>query len=482
MFANVSAQKKIGVFIHGFQGGPEKWTVDSRVPTAWTTGDQAILDDKVVLSYETMDIKSQASLDHLVGKFIKDMKEKGDPAKDEWILIGHSLGGLVAREIYPSLKINEFNIVAVISIGGPSQGTMATDVDTSYINSRLKLMQDRIEDAYETRIISLDVAVQILDIVEGKDNLSKIAKIPFYIESVRDSALGYSEEIIEHNANSLIGPEGEVIERINSYNYNNIKVHPPNYLSLIGAEKNKAPIRMAGHIFEGDAILKDEGKMLKQLDDLRNKYFQRNQDLHNVNFDINYTNNLLCRASLRWFDLWNKCQHHEDAFKKSRENRELWRTAKKEIDQIGNIWAEFINAYRYETVYYRIYVPPCEEQSFSDQLAIKLPDENCSDNPNGEYVYKSSQVKVPVKHDGVVTTHSVLWSKTDNFNDLNNIYMKDVNITPRGDDGGYNHFELRNYERAYTLKENGQVVFSEGNPNPAMEEAEDWLKGLFGIQ
>jgi hypothetical protein len=53
--------------------------------------------------------------------------------------------------------------------------------------------------------------------------------------------------------------------------------------------------------------------------------------------------------------------------------------------------------------------------------------------------------------------------------------MRDTNITPNRDDGGYNHFELRNAYRAYTHTENGQVVFREGDENPSMEKAADWL-------
>jgi hypothetical protein len=56
--------------------------------------------------------------------------------------------------------------------------------------------------------------------------------------------------------------------------------------------------------------------------------------------------------------------------------------------------------------------------------------------------------------------------------------MINTNITPNGDDGGYNYFELRNAKRAYTHTENGQVVFREEDDNPPMGKAADWLGRL----
>ncbi len=50
---------------------------------------------------------------------------------------------------------------------------------------------------------------------------------------------------------------------------------------------------------------------------------------------------------------------------------------------------------------------------------------------------------------------------------MTNWYYDDVPA-----DGGYNHFELRRYKRAYTLP----GVFNQGDLAPPMDEAADWLK------
>jgi hypothetical protein len=116
-------------------------------------------------------------------------------------------------------------------------------------------------------------------------------------------------------------------------------------------------------------------------------------------------------------------------------------------------------------------------QDYPCQFNIQPIDENCSQYPGGEYREETYSVKVPDKHDGVVNIHSALWNSNDSFDDLNNIYMSDVELKENGmDQGGYNHFELRNYARHYTLEENGQTVFSEGEENPSMQEAKEWLQ------
>jgi hypothetical protein len=79
---------------------------------------------------------------------------------------------------------------------------------------------------------------------------------------------------------------------------------------------------------------------------------------------------------------------------------------------------------------------------------------------------QSAYFKMTYKNHDLVHTHRVLWSENDEFDDLNNLYFDDVPI-----DGGYNHFELRHYERPYTLP----GVFVKGDRNPPMEELQKWI-------
>ncbi len=80
------------------------------------------------------------------------------------------------------------------------------------------------------------------------------------------------------------------------------------------------------------------------------------------------------------------------------------------------------------------------------------------------------------KNDGVVSNLSARWSADDQLdNDPNNSYFDDVD-----EDGGYNHFELRNYERAYDLKaKNGSYLFRKGDRAPQYDKIYVWLDNLF---
>jgi len=94
-------------------------------------------------------------------------------------------------------------------------------------------------------------------------------------------------------------------------------------------------------------------------------------------------------------------------------------------------------------------------------------------NIQGAMVTRTGYIKHADKNDGVVNTHSVLWSEGDQFEDLNNIYFDDIPV-----DGGYNHFELRHYERPYTLP----GVFEKGEINPPMGRLEFWIQSGYQKQ
>ena len=79
------------------------------------------------------------------------------------------------------------------------------------------------------------------------------------------------------------------------------------------------------------------------------------------------------------------------------------------------------------------------------------------------------------KNDGVVSNLSARWSADDQLDGNENSYFDDVD-----EDGGYNHFELRNYERAYDLKaENGSYLVRKGDRAPQYDKIVDWLRDLF---
>jgi len=86
-----------------------------------------------------------------------------------------------------------------------------------------------------------------------------------------------------------------------------------------------------------------------------------------------------------------------------------------------------------------------------------------------EPVTNTEVVLVPTKNDVIIGPDYAVWNPNDDPNDDSgpNRYYDDVPA-----DGGYNHFELRRYKRAYTLP----GVFQQGDPAPPMQEAAQWLE------
>lgn len=218
-------------------------------------------------------------------------------------------------------------------------------------------------------------------------------------------------------------------------------------------------------------MLKDEGKMIKAVDVLRNDYVQRHVNYYERLVDKYYAVHTACRF-LNPFKPSN-CSGAYSDLNFARYRRSAWKDVRGEIDNLGKTWSTLINSYRIETVTIRSYIPPCENGGgrlpgqFNDQLI----DKGCSQNPGGEYRYQTYTLQIADKNDGVVNIHSALWSANDSFGDRNNRYFSDVPA-----DGGYNHFELRNYARDYDLE--GQ--FEVGDESPPMQFAKNWIIDRFG--
>ena len=85
---------------------------------------------------------------------------------------------------------------------------------------------------------------------------------------------------------------------------------------------------------------------------------------------------------------------------------------------------------------------------------------------------KTVWVGTPDKHDGVVNVKSTRWAANHSNEDFWNQHNPDKDeIAPGKDQGGYNHFEMRNAKRNYTLPE----VFNKGDENPPMRRVADWI-------
>lgn len=83
-------------------------------------------------------------------------------------------------------------------------------------------------------------------------------------------------------------------------------------------------------------------------------------------------------------------------------------------------------------------------------------------------------ITLPTKNDVIVQPEYATWGPGQDPNDDSgpNRYYDDIPA-----DGGYNHFEIMRYKRAYTLP----LVFRVGDLAPPMRDAADWIdEEVFG--
>ncbi len=492
--SNLLAQKKIGIFIHGFQGSADKWELESFAPQRLTFTDY-VLDGYVTLSYETSELDAN-NLSNLLLEFHNQIATgtcinsngncisySPNYQNDRFVLIGHSLGGLVARRLYPALKVSPFpdiddlNIVGVVNIGGPVQGSGAVEVQAEEISASFNYLQSILTTAWEKRSPVLSFPVQVIDYFHPQDLSTDFDSLPNFLEILRDSALNYQQHIVENHADELIGRNGSVIIEINNYNELNEDVHPQNFLSIIGAEKEYIPMRMVSHIFSNVPNIEDEQASIEAFNMFLG-FSQAHVDTYLTELALQEAAYQPCRFGGSLF-LPNYCSDVERRMEKAARNAAKWIDAKIEIENIDFYWGELIDSYRIDEYTYQEYIPPCPDDGEipGPIFDIQIPTETtCSQNPNGEWRTGTGYIKHADKSDGVVNIHSALWSADDGFDDLNNEYFDDL-----GEDGGYNHFELRNYERGYDLKRaDGTFVFNKGDRADQYDKISEWLRALLG--
>jgi pimeloyl-ACP methyl ester carboxylesterase len=448
--SNLYAQRKIAVFVHGFEGNGQKWLTASKVPQGFLNN--RTISDYVILQYETEELSTKESQKELLDRFAQQMRAVGNPASDEWILIGHSLGGIVSRLLYPAFRNIGFNVKAVVSVGGPLQGARATDVNLRYINSEFNRLKREFKKATDHEYWTVTFAINFASLFSSNSPRKILNSIPDKLDIARDSVLGMAKLIKNTDAKALIGLNGSLIKTINSYPSTNYDVHPEHYLSVGGAEKTPIPFRLASYIFTPNQQ-GDEYMVVKQLNTFENKYLSKNVDKWR-------------RLAKRyhWCRFKKSCRRSRDA---ANRKKGYWETARTSFNNLTTVWSTMINSYRLVNKSYQVYLPSCLDRPHEGLMFdLELKEKDCVNGP-GRWVTRYTTIQVPDKNDGVVSLHSTLWNANHQIGDYRNLYLSD-----QGLDGGYNHYELYHHKRSYTLP----GVFNKGKENPPMQKVENWIK------
>ena len=156
----------------------------------------------------------------------------------------------------------------------------------------------------------------------------------------------------------------------------------------------------------------------------------------------------------------------------ARSNSSLWADGSAALDNLDVTWGEMTNAIttQVHTISTVEIVCPNQGGFGSDIEFLGIEDQNNLDDCYPQLVYQTVTVRIPEKTDLVVTPNYAVWSPGQQPNDRNANFLYD-DTEP---DGGYNHFEIRRMNRAYTLP----GVFEKGDITPPMRGVREWFQDV----
>lgn len=461
--STVNAQEKYALFIHGFGGDESSWVgPDIQVPQQWKA--EGIITDYIAISYETSKLgskESQAALLNSIGLKMNTMAATG-----EWIIVGHSLGGILARVAYNYLKLSpafaHLNITAITTVGTPSQGANSAHVALTSLSGYKNVAPEL--NAFKKLV------VDPLPYIHSISGAWASSFVDNFFEQI-DNLPPMLDEVFEYLAKevntSTAIPAKDLIGRVN-LNGNNensliFLINQPDYLkpahirSIIGAEKQFTVVRSISEI---------------------KKIGNERSTLSAYNSLIGFYNN-----NAGWWDaqaFWESVVLKFGSAKSSRRKRDLWNKGHAELNNIDKRWGSIIDAYKYIPTEQVLLVPDGQCDNGGGPVGIyniqqtEIPaDYTCISGVLYKITIQKFYVLVATKNDGLLTPESCVWDPGSSLtNNPKNHYYDDVSA-----DGGYNHFELKRYKRNYESKDvNLNTVFRVGDYAPPMRDAARWIE------
>ena len=432
------------LFIHGFEGSADSWE-SSDTPELMV--EMGVINDFDLLVYETEEVAAENGLQSLIQEIAGIMQARGS---GRWVLIGHSLGGLISRVAYEGLKdLPGIEVSAVITLGTPHQGARVAHVsigyEPGYINAEPYL--DEFIDRVSLPVQNGEFG-SLIEWIAGANAIETLEDLVDVLPQVKDELRVFERPSVEYQVKDIIGLNGSFINLINSDEI----ADPPNMRSVIGVEKRFAPIRTAAELLEDKS-----GQELKYLEDFdRLRWFYR--------ANANYFRTLSWLNVRRWFGYDNKNSRKADR----------WDDGRTAMDNIDRTWGIMIDSFRLYQTTRMMMVNICEDgmmpgegHEFDPGVPDSAYDGRCWIQQEVELTFL-----IPTKNDVLIGPDYAVWNPGEDPEDDNgvNSFYSDTES-----DGGYNHFELRRMKRAYSL----EGVFEQGDYAPPMHDATTWLEELW---
>lgn len=115
------------VFVHGYRSGGEEAWFNEQTEAFWPTmiaGDEFFSNfDIFVYDYFTQFSGRQASPGEISGNLEVDMKISGLDEYNEIVFVGHSMGGIIIRDLLNNSKDIASNVTAIVTYASPFEGS-----------------------------------------------------------------------------------------------------------------------------------------------------------------------------------------------------------------------------------------------------------------------------------------------------------------------------------------------------------------------
>ncbi|PEN13822.1 hypothetical protein CRI94_07090 [Longibacter salinarum] len=270
---DVQAQSRYAAFVHGFTFGDDRpqsgataqdilnakgqrWKASGTID--YLQNQVGVIDGHVMLKYFDRDLyggSRDRTLDNtrqaMMERFVRKMKNTAPNA--EWLLIGHSQGGIVVRLLREHVRkyAPELNVSTVIAIASPMQGAKPTTVSygkrSGYKNAKPKV-NGFLKDILKAPLAEAGEGLVEFWVPWGHMPINIISNFwdPYEYAAERiirlqeeDIAQSLNGMAVEKRAKDAIGPDGYLIEEINN------APDPENYRALLGIERAPAFARVA---------------------------------------------------------------------------------------------------------------------------------------------------------------------------------------------------------------------------------------------
>jgi pimeloyl-ACP methyl ester carboxylesterase len=459
---SASGQKKMALFLHGFSSDAQVGWLDSGTP-------QALQAEGIITGFKVPDLPIFTNIPALTNTLAQQFV--GTVAQDKWMVVGHSLGGLIARSMespqYAAL-LQQYNVNwrGSITLGTPHQGAPAA---LNYQNA-IPLL-----DQFELDVLagpqadiwfgySIDPLISFAVIASGGAAMQYYEALARALTDGKDKIRGLIEQASGLGADEL-APGSTFINSLQSIPAN---VH---HLSIAGVETSPSLIRWAPTI---DLLAPSGG--INETDAVQKFYSAKNT------YDGAYT------YHLSWEDFYDAVSYVDPAcyfyYCIEEQLRDIHASIKSaygdgwwQLNGIDDRWFELHNEMLSATGSFTYWVP-CEglgggARTISEAEAKFREYNPCEYGADGYWVTQPYTYYYAEKSDGYIPLNRTRWFSYQSFagstTDVSNLAQANVYFDGAGQIDGYNHSELRNLTRTH------------GNPTPGdpMQKAKLWMQWWF---